>query len=173
MRARKPQLLRPLHAQGMNSGMRCLCIMAGWIMLLLVAASPWYQIHLNATDSLPGRLYLVDTSDRTPVRGATIAMRWQGGYGYVAGATLLKRVYGLPGDRITVQDRWVGIEGAPIAWALTTSPRGRPLPLVQPGKVPTGELFLATPSALGFDSRYASFGTIPQTQVLGRAYEIF
>ena len=141
--------------------------------VLALGASRWFGVYVNVTRSLPGTLYLVDKRVTHPSRGDTVALSWQGGYGYATGAVLLKNVYGLPGDMIELEARLVKVSGRPIATALERSARGTLLQIVTPGVVPPNHVFVATPTVDGFDSRYAIFGTQAAQRILGKAYELF
>ncbi len=140
---------------------------------LVLGASRWFGVYVNVTRSLPGTLYLVDKRATHPNRGDTVALSWQGGYGYAPGAVLLKNVYGLPGDMIELEARLVKVSGRPVATALERSARGTLLQIVTPGVVPPNHVFVATPTVDGFDSRYAIFGTQAAQRILGKAYELF
>ena len=141
--------------------------------VLALGASRWFGLYVNVTRSLPGTLYLVDKRATHPNRGDTVALSWQGGYGYQPGAVLLKKVYGLSGDMIEHDARLVKVSGRPVATALETSARGTILQIVAPGVVPAQHVFVATPTVDGFDSRYAIFGTQAAQHILGKAYELF
>jgi conjugal transfer pilin signal peptidase TrbI len=41
------------------------------------------------------------------------------------------------------------------------------------GVIPPGHYFVATPNPNSLDSRYSIAGTVPQTAIVGEAYEIF
>ena len=150
---------------------------AGAFALTAVAAyiaAIGYGLRLteNLTASLDGHVYLHRPG--VPLRrGDLVAFRWPGGASYPPGAIFIKRVVGLPGDRIErvgnafwVAERYVGL-------AKPTSRAGIPLMPAPAGTIPAGEYFVATQNVDSLDSRYALAGNVKHVQILGRAYELF
>jgi signal peptidase I len=70
-------------------------------------------IHVNGPDMLPtlvsGETYLVSTLSKDPVRGALIAFEPPG----VKGAVSVRRVIGMPGDKIEYRGQNVYVNGTP------------------------------------------------------------
>ena len=81
-----------------------------------------------------------------------------------AGARLLiKRVAGVGGDVIELDDGVAMLDGQPLAWLGETSDR------VYPYTVPSGRLFLLGDNAsTSLDSRRRSFGVVQEADVTGR-----
>ena len=144
--------------------------------LAAIAVLAWLQTHfvlgINATQSLPGKVYLVERGVQ-PAKGEVVAFHWTGGGGYAAGHTFLKRIVGVAGDRIDVQGRDVLVNGALIATAKVVSQKGEPLAMIAPGEIPTGYVFVRGDHVNSLDSRYALCGLIPVERVLGRGHELF
>ncbi len=136
------------------------------------AISPWYQLHLNMTPSLPGQLYFVDKTVPAK-RGDIVAVHWKGGAGYEAGATFLKMLDGVEGDPVKVVNRDIYVHDRFIAHAVERSRKGTPMEPIAAGVIPPGRAFVATGNKDGFDSRYAIFGTIERPAIIGVAHEIF
>ncbi|MGX5733849.1 conjugative transfer signal peptidase TraF [Bosea thiooxidans] len=94
--------------------------------------------------------------------------------GYVgAGVPLLKRVLGLPGQRVCRTGRTVTVDGVEMGEALERDRMGREL-LVWRGcrTIARGELFLMNRGVSdSFDGRY--FGPLPAAAVIGRALPLF
>lgn len=97
---------------------------------------------------------------------------------------LLKRVVGLPGDRLAIRDGRLYVNGRPAGQAWVRCSVGGPEPtlpgpdpsapwsLNKPFRVPAGQLFVMgdnrTDSA---DSRY--WGTVLRSQVVGKAFVVY
>jgi conjugative transfer signal peptidase TraF len=76
------------------------------------------------------------------------------------GATLMKRVVAMPGDRVCLDGETYVVNERPIARVRIADSRGRSLPVFRfCGQVPPGRAFVATSAPLSFDSRY--FGPVP------------
>ncbi len=88
----------------------------------------------------------------------------------------IKRVYGLPGDRVDITPGAVRINGVavPKTASLPTTLDGHtPMPHVRPGRFiiqPGQVLLLATNAKNAFDGRY--FGPVPQADVLRLAFKL-
>jgi conjugative transfer signal peptidase TraF len=142
-------------------------IVFGAALVLVVASVTARRFTWNLTPSLPRGLYLL-LPGTSPTRGAivlfdvpTSARPFAVTRHYLpSGARLLKRVVGLPGDRVCVAGSAVFINGRVFAPVLLSDSRGRHLePVSFCGPIPPDEVFVATPTPLSFDSRY--FGPIP------------
>ena len=138
----------------------------------LVASQRWFLYTWNLTESLPGHVYVIQKG--APVkRGDIIGFYWHGGATYPKGEIFLKLVRGVPGDGITVKGREVYVNNTLIGHAKDKSKAGIPLEVTHKLEVGQDELFVATPHRDSFDSRYEMVGNIKQSEVIGRAYEIF
>ncbi|KGE10476.1 peptidase S26 [Burkholderia gladioli] len=135
--------------------------------------TPWYGLTFNMSTSLPGTLYFIRKRAFQPAIGDTIAFRWHGGATYPAGLTFIKHVAGVPGDVVRVVGREVWVNQTYIGYAKPLSLAGLPLFPTSPGVIPPGHYFVATPNPNSLDSRYAIAGTVPQSAIVGEAYEIF
>lgn len=130
----------------------------------------------NASASAPTGLYAVrplgklDVTDLVVARPPESLASWLAKRGYLPkGATLIKRVAGLPGQKICRDEYSLTIDGIPMAETQKRDHAGRPLPqwrgcfVLRPG-----EIFLLnwdTPASL--DGRY--FGAFPVSSIIGRA----
>ena len=137
------------------------------------------SLWVNLSPSLPLGVYR--PIDAQPTRGAIVIVclpsalgrfaRQRGylGYGPCPGHVerLGKRVAAVAGDTVETDADGVRINGFAIPGSrpLQRDSRGRPLPRMQGGVVPTGELFLlATDNRRSFDSRY--FGAVAVTDLI-------
>ena len=134
----------------------------------------------NATASAPIGFYTVEPADRIEVpdlvavmppepRAAFMVQR-----GYVGrGVPLLKRVVGLPGQRVCRTSRAITVDGIEMGEALERDRIGRELPVWQGCRViAPGEIFLMNGHVRdSLDGRY--FGPIPASSVIGRAVPLW
>jgi type IV secretory pathway protease TraF len=147
------------------------------VVFILAAASfvtsRFYTFHINVTKSLPHKLFIVDKTDKALSRDALYAFRWTGGYGYDSGSVFIKKAGALSGDRITVVDRVVHVNDAPLVVALERTPKGTPLIPTIAQTVPLNGVLFYTNSREGFDGRYDVFGLTHTKTLIGRAYGFF
>lgn len=130
----------------------------------------------NATASAPIGFYAIEPADRLTAPELVAVMPPQPlaafmvQRGYVGdGVPLLKRVAGLPGQRVCRAGRAVTIDGVAMGDALDRDRIGRALPVWQGCRViAPGELFLMNSGVRdSLDGRY--FGPLPASFVIGRA----
>ncbi|MEH3117255.1 MAG: S26 family signal peptidase [Methylorubrum populi] len=86
---------------------------------------------------------------------------------------LMKRVMGLPGQRVCRVGNTVTIDAVPLGDALDHDRRGRPLPVWRScRRIAAGEVFLMNPSVPdSLDGRY--FGPLPVATVIGTATPLY
>lgn len=134
----------------------------------------------NATASAPVGFYTVDPAHRFEVPELVTVMPPEplAGFmierGYVGrGVPLLKRVVGLPGQRVCRAGRAITVDGIEMGEALEHDSLGRELPVWQGCRiVREGELFLMNWQVRdSLDGRY--FGPIPASSVIGRALPLW
>ncbi len=140
--------------------------------LLALASTPWIAVTVNLTHSLPGTVYVVHKGGAFG-KGDLIAFRWHGGATYPAGVTFIKRVAGVPGDRVGIQEGICRVNDAVIGRTKPTTRAGIVITPAKDGVIQADEYFVATDSPDSLDSRYALVGNIPQSAVIGRAYVLF
>ena len=126
---------------------------------------------------------------RDPERGEVVVFQRPGSEGARSGVTgqlrsfleglglaqpdadidLIKRVIGLPGERVRVRKGVVLINGKPLDEPYA-QPESRSFPATV---VPEGQLFMMGDNRMNSqDSRFAELGTIPLRNVVGRAFVI-
>ncbi len=134
----------------------------------------------NATASAPVGLYTIAPADRLEVPGLVAVMPpapladFMVGRGYIGrGVPLLKRVLGLPGQRICRSGRVITVDGIEMGDALERDRLGRDLPVWRGCRiVADDELFLMNwEVADSLDGRY--FGPLPASAVIGRAIPLY
>ncbi len=80
---------------------------------------------------------------------------------------LIKRVIGLPGETLAIEDNRVHIDGVPLSEPYL--PNGVTMPTLEPITIGVDEVFVMGDNRqFSFDSR--SFGTIPMEDVIGKAF---
>ena len=137
-----------------------------------LAASPWIRMGLNATESLPGWVYLVVKDRRPTSRTDRVAFWPPPNPAYPRSLWFIKIARGLPGDHITRRERAFFVEGAFVGRAKPRAHNGRVLPPGPEGVLPAGQYFVWTPHPESYDSRYADIGWIAQGRLIGRAYRL-
>ena len=134
----------------------------------------------NATASAPVGFYTVEPADRIEVPELVAVMSpeplaaFMVRRGYVGrGVPLLKRVVGLPGQRVCRAGRTITVDGIEMAEALERDRIGRELPVWQGcRRIPTGEVFLMNWQVRdSLDGRY--FGLTPTDQIIGHAVPLW
>ena len=142
----------------------------------LFVAAVWfhtnYAFGLNASPSLPHRLFLIHKGE-PPQRGDYVAFRWPGGGPYPAGVTFVKVIAGMPGDLVTAEANAFYVNGVPVGHAKLMSRQGQPLDPGPTGLLPPGRYYVHAPHRDSLDSRYRLTGWIAESQIIGRAYALF
>ena len=146
--------------------------------LSIVSFAP--KLIWNASASTPIGLYAISASDGleatdlVAVRAPEPIASFLADGGYLPrGVPLLKRVAGLPGQRVCRSGRTITVDGHAIGDALDRDRRGRELPIWQGCRViADDELFLMNWQVRdSLDGRY--FGTLPASSVIGRATPLY
>lgn len=134
----------------------------------------------NASASVPIGFYTVAPAARIEVAGLVAVMppeplaSFMIERGYVArDVPLLKRVLGVPGQRVCRDGRAITVDSVPLGEARDRDSLGRDLPVWQGCRViAEGEVFLMNPEiGDSLDGRY--FGPLPASAVIGRAIPLF
>ena len=132
-----------------------------------------YRIALNMSDSLPESMYLVVLDSKPTAVGDLVAFEWQRNTFYRRDWMFVKRVAGMPGQKVSVTNRAVFIDGKPVGYAKPQSQRGVPLEPINEGVIPGGYIYAQAPHPDSLDSRYSLTGLIQSSRVIGKAYAIF
>lgn len=124
----------------------------------------------------PYRWYLIDTFDRRIERARLVAFAATDAMAphFELGQTIIKRVMGVSGDRVSVTADGTWINGVAIAQgdpALAKTLGKHPVDFVQDQVIPEGHVWVMGATRDSFDSRY--WGALPVGEVIGRAYALF
>ncbi len=147
-----------------------------WVAALAwVVLSQSVQVIQNRTDSLATAWFLLLRGERRLERGDYVIFSPPSHCGSERPAVpYIKRVLGIPGDRVEHRDSMAWVNATPIGKIKTTSRAGAPLAPGPTGVIPRNHYFLAGDHADSHDSRYSSIGWVAADDcVLGRAYALF
>lgn len=122
--------------------------------------------------SLPYHLFLIDRKDQRMQRGACYAFSAQGlAPLYPDGTKMVKRLVGLPGDRVRIDSRHrIVVNGVPVGSGLPLAKRFHAAARHFQGQavLPPGHYWFLGQHPRSLDSRY--FGAVRASQIIGRAY---
>lgn len=156
-------MLRSLHWRSVASATVQVAVLAV-LALAFFLRTPQVSGLSMSPHIASGEIVLINTMSyrlHGPARGDIIAFHHDG----PTPETFIKRVIGLPGDRIAVDRGRVIVNGTPLAEPYVQYPDERSFPALT---VPAGSLYvLGDNRADSEDSRV--FGFVPQNQVMGRA----
>ncbi len=139
----------------------------------IYAASPWYVLLVNRSDSLPQTLFLLDKT-RAPGCGDYTAFNMPRTSRFYRGSRMIKHIQGCAGDTVSAVGQQVLINGLPVGVAMPRSSNGQyALQRIEPMVIPHGKVYLAASHPQSYDSRYASFGLRDSTELLGTARPLF
>ncbi len=145
------------------------------VTLLLWVLSHYIAIGPNRTGSLPIEEYpiiLVLEDGQIPGRGEFVGFHPGPNRFYPADSLFVKRLVGLPGDRVTYEGHTFFINGVPVATTKPTAKDGQTLTPGPIGILPVCRYFVATDHPDGYDSRYSDIGWVGCSKIVGRAYAL-
>lgn len=160
------------------------CVVISIVILGLQAVQPWAQVLIRDDESWPHHRFFLLLKGVPPERGALVAFTMTNTYaGRVkpegiprpyarVGQLWLKRVEGMPGDRIDVDKNVVRVNGKEVAKGVGHDRWGQAIdvvPLATP--IPHDAVFVALPYARSFDSRY--FGYVNMKDIQGEVRPIW
>jgi conjugal transfer pilin signal peptidase TrbI len=149
-----------------------------WLRVLLVLSIYAFGQHglfVNWSSSLPYSVVWVDYGAR-PAKGDLVIFRFDKEPftgERLQGLRFLKRVAGLPGETVSVQDGHVHVSGHAMGHLKRATRVGESLHVIAPGPIPAGYFYAQSDSADSFDSRYAECGLVRLDQVIGVAHAVF
>lgn len=159
-------------------------VMATYFSVMGVAIAAFIPTPLrlvwNASASVPIGLYDLDLPRHLEIGDLVAVMPdkpladFMVDRGYIGrGVLLMKRVMGLPGQRVCRTGNAVTVDAVPLGDALGRDSQGRELPVWQGCRhIADGDIFLMNPDVRdSLDGRY--FGPIPARTVIGKAAPIY
>ena len=140
----------------------CMAVLSG---LWLAAAS---RVHVNASASDGAWGYFALPLIGAPQRGDLVLFDPPENIG--SPIPYMKRVIGLPGERVEVDDeRRVFVNGALAGIAKRRALNGRELEAVASSVIPPGRYYVHAEHPDSRDSRYEEIGLVPRERIRGRA----
>jgi conjugal transfer pilin signal peptidase TrbI len=132
----------------------------------------WDPHEVNCLPELHLAL-LVHSSPKQVGRHQYVFWRPSGALSYVKEDFALKRVAGVPGDRLTVRDETVYINGEVVARGLDNAvlyDKG-PADFERSEIIPADRFFVIGTASMSNDSRY--WGYLPKSEIAGIAYRVY
>lgn len=144
---------------------------------LYIDPTPRLPVLFNWTTSLPYRVALVRYGPHRLERGDYIVFSFAGeaqaSYPGLRGQPFFKRVRGLPGDVVTVEERTVALNGEVVGIAKTQAFDRRPLAPITATVIPPGHYYVQGTGPDSFDSRYRGSGLVRADQVIATVLPLF
>ncbi|MEO0622228.1 MAG: signal peptidase I [Pseudomonadota bacterium] len=165
----RPITLHPRRWRALSAAGLAALLVAG----TLDGISTRYRLAYDGQVSrcLEGWLFLVDLRDRTIARGGFVAFRPPTSVAehYARPVAFLKRVAGLPGDRVTIGPDRTIVNGQEVGQGLALATRLEvdAQDLVRSFAVPEGAVFLMGDTVDSYDGRY--WGPLPASEIIGEA----
>lgn len=140
--------------------------------------TPRLPLLFNWTASLPYKVALVQYGYRQPLKpGDFIIYAFDGDaqrlYPGLRAQPFFKQIRGVPGDRVTVIDRQVFVNGILAGVAKAATFDGRPLDPIAATVIPPGHYYAQGTHPDSFDSRYRASGLVRADQVIGKVMTLF
>lgn len=147
-----------------------------WLLALWVMFGRYFVVSINLTESLPGKLYLIQKGVK-PGLNDFAAFQYQGGGPYAPGTRFLKIVKGIEGSEVIAIESGSGfrdfyVDGSFVGQAKLRSRSGTPLSPGPTGTIPANHYYMSAPNPDSLDSRYALVGWVDEKYVIGRAIAI-
>ena len=147
-----------------------------WLLVLWVIFGRYFLVSINLSDSLPGRLYVIQKGEM-PRLNDFVAFQYQGGGPYASETRFLKLVKGVEGAQVTAVRYDTGfsdyyIDGSFVGRAKPLSQSGNALVPGPTGTIPPHHFYMSAPHPDSLDSRYALVGWVDEKSIIGRAIEI-
>ncbi len=126
-----------------------------------------YSLRINYTNSLPEKLYISG-----PI-GEIKRQDYVSFFHQQKEVPLLKKVLGLPGDKIEMRLDRIFVNEQDCGKVLTHSKSGLPLHAIHLEKVSEGHVFVGASHPESFDSRYEEFGLVKISAIREKLWPLF
>lgn len=149
-------------------------LIVAFLLLLLLASASFsgYRIAVNYTSSLPATFFLL-TPNKTIKKGEIVYFRWWGGYGYDTNSLFIKKILGVSGDLINLDDNRHVLINREFVSVANGSEKWKDLTPIENQIIGEKKIFVGTHHAKGLDSRYSQVGLIDESKIIGSAYPLF
>ena len=141
---------------------------------------PRLPVLFNVTPSLPYKIAVMRSRPASQTafrRGDYVVYAFAGDalkiYPGLAKQPFFKIIRGIAGDRISVKNRHVYVNGEEVGIVKTHSLDRHPLEPVAETIIPPGYFYVQGASPDSFDSRYQSSGLVHADQIIGRVVPVF
>jgi conjugal transfer pilin signal peptidase TrbI len=145
---------------------------------VFVDPTPHLPLLFNWTSSLPYTVAVMEYGNEQPLRtGDFVIYAFDGGaqrmYPGLRAQPLFKQIRGVPGDRVTVTEREIFVNGVSVGVAKPYTFDGHPLEPITETVIPPGHYYVQGTHPNSFDSRYSASGLVAVSQVIGRVRPLF
>lgn len=145
---------------------------------VFIDPTPRLPLLFNWTASVPYKVALVQYGHRQALKsGDFIIYAFDGDaqhlYPGLRAQPFFKQIRGVPGDRVTVIDRQVFVNGVPVGFAKAVTFDRRPLVPIAETVIPPGYYYAQGTHPDSFDSRYRASGLVRANQVIGKVITLF
>ena len=144
---------------------------------VFVDPTPLVPVLFNFTPSLPYRIAVIDHDTAKPLaRGDFVVFHFNGEaqalYPGLHAQPFFKRIGGVPGDRVTVSERQVFVNGVSTGYAKPYTFDRRALDPIVETVIPPGYYYVQGTHPDSFDSRYRASGLVRADRMIGRVRPI-
>ncbi|RZI40133.1 conjugative transfer signal peptidase TraF [Herbaspirillum sp. HC18] len=145
---------------------------------VFIHPTPRLPILFNWTASVPYKVTLLQVGHRQALRvGDFVVYTFDGEaqrmYPGLRAQPFFKQIRGVPGDRVTVVDRQLYVNGVPVGHAKAATFDRRPLHPLTATTIPPGYYYVQGTHPDSFDSRYQESGLVRADRVIGKVIPLF
>ena len=146
-----------------------------YLPLVLAWLVAQHYLLFNWTASLPYHVVRLHRGTTDFARGDLVVYRYEGEelMHLRKGQRFFKRVVGLPGDRVSVEDRRVLVNGTDVGITKQYTLDGHRLEPLSPGLIPLDYFYVQGTHEMSFDSRYRESDLVHVSQIIGKVDVIF
>lgn len=140
---------------------------------LFIDPTPHLPLLFNWTPSLPYTLAVMEYGHDQPLKvGDFVIYAFDGEaqrtYPGLRAQPLFKQIRGVAGDRVTVVNRKIFLNGTSVGFAQPYTFDGHPLEPIAETVIPPGYFYVQGTHPNSFDSRYSASGLVAARQIIGK-----